>query len=196
MISSIDTYLGTRLSKILFGSGEDAAPVTVYGYLPERDHKHTVYPCIGFTRHTYTIQTDMARPNCECFTASGSQVIDVQENMGDGQLSGPTGYAWKPYPTPVTVLYEIHVASATESHTLNLAQAVISLFPPGHMTTLSGFDVLFALHECVDIDERELPLFKKSFLLSVHDVMLTRPESAAYKPIVYVQFEDDTTTTE
>lgn len=188
MIDAVDTHINARLGKRLF----EGNPITVYPYLPSREHGETVYPCKAWTRRTVEPDRTKARPNCEVFIPSETEIeIDVQQNMGGGTLTGPESYTEKPYPIPVHIVYEIHVLATTEAHSESLTEGLIQLFPPGYMPTIDGQTPYFELGEPLDLDELEAPVFRKGFILSVSDVWVDAIDSWARKPITQIDFDTE-----
>jgi hypothetical protein len=178
MIELIDQHIADRLSLIKFGD----TPVTVYPYIPFREHDKTSYPSIAFQRHGFDvdIRSGNTRPNCDLFIPNSEQItVDItpEQTFDEQAKTGPVSYTKKPFPTPITLHYEIQTLSTEKTHADRLVEFIVQSFPPGYMTTISGQSPLFIQEKPLNLDDLSIPLFKTSFVLSVADLWLDRLEA-------------------
>lgn len=186
MIELIDQYIVGRLERIMFGDTK----VKVYPYQPGREQGETIFPCAGLALRGVFQSFIDARPNCEVITEKGDDItIDIQQNMGGGQDTGPPEYDFKPYPTPVELVYELGVYATRVSDHRKLIEGVYQAFPVGHTPALTGQKPLFAVKDIIEDDNFEKPLFVKIFMLRVTDLWLDRAEIATYASIQSVDFD-------
>lgn len=186
MIELVDQYIVNRISIITF---EDA-PIRVYGNEPEREHGETQYPCVVVKRHEVVIGSEEARPDSYLYTASEEETaIEVPLIMGGGSLTGPVTYIRKPYPVPVDIVYEVQARSTEKLHSTKLIEALIAVFPQGHMAQVGGQFPLFLHSDDTNLDELERPLFIDAFLLTVCDLWIDRFEAETYQSIRTLTFE-------
>lgn len=184
MLSEIDTHIETRLKKITFND----KPITVYGYIPEREKEKTVYPCLVYLRHEITIRKSDTRPDEWLKIAQDEQTtIELSSSFGGGTISGPVLYTFKPYSTPIDILYEIVALSTKKSHNDYLLEKMFQAFPPGYTVKIGNHYPLFFYGKPIESDDLGLPLYKTSFLLDVTDVWLERLESEEYHSITSIE---------
>lgn len=185
MIELINSYIVTRLQMIRYGN----QAVTVYPYIPGRDQGKTQPPCIGVSLHAIFQAEEDARPNCETITAIGDDVtVDVPLDMGGETETGPPEYIFKPYPTPVELIYEISTIATRVGDSLKLIEGLYQSFPPGFTPAISTQKPLFKLSQVVDNDDFDLPLFAKTFLLTISDLWLDRAEVATFTSVREIDF--------
>lgn len=187
MIEIIDAHIEAQLEKIT----HEGSPVTVYSYLPDVDDPETVFPSIGMTRHTVSPDSEKARPNCEIFVPSETEVtIDVQADMAlNEQLTGPESYTEKPYPTPVVMVYEIRTLATEKTDSDNLVEGVVQVLPPGYVPKINDQTPFFTITESTDLDDLDVPLYSKAFSLTVTDVWVDAIESWERQPILEIDLE-------
>jgi len=186
VIADINQHIVDRLQRITFGG----APVTIYPYIPGREQGKTVFPSIGMVLHSVFQAPEDARPNCEVITQHGSDItITIQQNMGGGSAAGAGEYDFKPYPTPVELLYEITALATRPGDIMALIEGIFQAFPVGYTPTIDTQKPLFTINKTIDDDDFDQPLFRKAHLMNVQDVWLDRAEIATYASIQVVDFD-------
>jgi len=186
MLELLDDHIKQRLEIVL----HEGNPVKVFDYLPERELDEAEYPCYAFQQHELEIQAGDARPNCELFIPSQTtEEIEVQDYLGGGNLEGPDGYTWKPYPTPVSVIYEVQARATTRLHAKKLQEGILQAFPPGYQPEINGQPILFVYGRPIYMDSLDKPEYCIAFILTLHDVWIDRAEFAAFKPIKTINFD-------
>lgn len=187
MLNLLDEHIASRLALI----GFDGSPVTVYPYIPFRDHGQTVYPCIGFKRHEHTVRDADKRPDCKLFIPGDTDVtIDVPRSMGgDLTETGPETYTEKPFPTPLDLIYEIQVQATDPTQQTSLIEMVLQTFPPGYQCIIGTQAPLFVHGRPLNLDDLDVPVFKTSFLITVKDCWLDRLEADTRTSIQTVDFD-------
>lgn len=187
MLTQLDEHIASRLALI----GFDGEPVTVYPYIPFREHGKTVYPCIGFKRHEHMIRDASKRPDCRVFVPGDEEVtVDVAPGMGlPTTETGPDRYTEKPFPTPIELIYEIQVQATDPVQQTALIELVLQTFPPGYQCSIGSQAPLFVHGRPMNLDELDVPIYKTSFLITIKDCWLDRLESDSRSSLQTVDFD-------
>lgn len=177
----IDDIIKERLGLIKLS----LTSIKVYPYIPDREKGDTVYPCVAFQRLQHHIINSFRRPGQSIFIPSvEQQTIEIDRMMGGGTVTGPVGYIRKPYPTPVTVTYEIHTLATRKDHAEYLLAAMLSAIPHDYTPQCSDMQTpQFVFDRPINLDDLVKPEFRTSYLYDVTPVWIDRLEAWDSAPI-------------
>ena len=184
MISDVDDFIKQRLEMVKLGG----VTIPVYTYIPEREKGETDFPCYAFCRESIEIREEDKHPDCDLFIPSEQQATVVVNGV---TLTGTDTYAWKPYPSPVDVYYEVYCIATTKAHYDKLVELFIQTFPPGYIATINDQRILFSRIWNKPMDDLDIPIFRGITLLKASDIWLDRLEAEEFKSIQKVIYADD-----
>lgn len=180
MLAEIDDYIVSRLKKIRFNNKE----LDVYDYIPDRDKGIAQFPCVFYLHHELIVRARDKRPD-EWISIPGGEIITVEQppEFGGGSFSGENYYTFKPFPTPVDLIYEIGAVSTKKTDHNRLVEAVFQAFPPGHTVKIGTQFPLFIHGKPIVSDSLDLPIFQTSFVMTVTDIWIDRLEEERHPSI-------------
>jgi hypothetical protein len=195
IIDSVDSHIATQLGKVKLFAGGQLTAVTVYSPGDSRPKGETKLPCYVISRYSpFTFQLEDARPGVDQWWQSLTTTVAPQEwKMGGGEESGPDSWSKKPYPTPISLWYQIDMYSATSAHDNQLLQALLEVLPLGYMPEIDGHHVLFHPEgNPVDLSDLGAPSYRKAVRYGVYDVLIPRGKTTAVPSIVTLDYNTQT----
>lgn len=171
MIQAVLDYFAGRCGKVLL----DGDPIEVYPWGPHREIGEIQYPSFALTLADVQPDLERARPCEELFIPSEDEVtIEFPIYQGGGTMTGPASFTVKPYPTPVKLLVQLDVRTASKNHAVDLTSIVYDLFPIHHSALINDFHVRFGVPKIETLDELARPHFWTAYRWWCRNVWIDR----------------------
>ena len=189
MIELVDKHIVGQLERIERYPDPNGQPevMKVHPYEPDRDKGDSVYPCWVLQRLYYRIDKTRARPTHRVWTPSEEvqtiKLTPVQAMGGPAEFTGPVSWVEKPYPIPTNWVYEIRLLATQKGQIDVLEPMIIPAFPVGYQPNIDGQYPLFDLGDGHNLDQLEIPLFERRWLLTVGEIWMELPQTATYGSI-------------
>ena len=190
MIAAVTAHICGRFAGVKLEVGDRRQALKVYAPGPERAQGVTIFPCVAISRTKVMLAAANARPCCELVTPSDEQIsVQLPPQLGGGLVSGPDHYTVRPYPTPITVLYQVDLRATVDVQAEALQRICLQALPPGYQPTIEGYAVTFQLLEIQDLDDLAKPQYWTAVRYWVHDIWVERFDSYQVPSITGVNLQ-------
>lgn len=190
IITDVDAWLKSHLEKIELVTAETS--VRVYEYLPDRDAGETKPPCIAFERLEFAERKHDSRPDHEYFIPSEEEeTIQVPDDMGGGELTGPVEYTRKPWPIPIDLVYEIDTLATRKADADALQQMILIALQSGKQYKIGDQYGLVILDDPANLDDLSRPLYRTAYTFTVTGLYVERPENWIHPSIIEITLGTD-----